>query len=98
VVWDEFYKMAVSLVCAGHQISKPIHNDILYEIDPADLERMRKRCVWKFKPNSMIVRPCPEEHIFCPDYIEVWSRAWSAEVIVRVVISIGQGYTWMRHV
>ncbi|RAK96463.1 sulfite reductase [Aspergillus ibericus CBS 121593] len=63
------------------------------EIDPADSEGVRKRPVWRVEPNSMIVRPRPEEVVLAK-YVEGWGRAWGAEEIVRVEISLDHGETW----
>ncbi|KAJ5963091.1 hypothetical protein N7481_013396 [Penicillium waksmanii] len=72
----------------------PFTTTFYNEIDPADASGIQKRPVWKVEPNSMIVRPCPEERFFCPGYVEVCGRAWGAEEIVRVEISTDQGHIW----
>ena len=64
------------------------------ELDPADLAGVQKRPVWKVQPNSMIVRPRPDETFDCPQYVEIWGRAWGAEEIVRVDITLDCGDTW----
>lgn len=66
------------------------------ETDPADSSGVRQRPVWMVEPNSMIVRPRPEERFFGHGYIEVWGRAWGAEEIVRVDISVDRGHTWIE--
>lgn len=64
------------------------------EVDPTDWSSVRMRPVWEVEPNSMIVRPRPEERFRCHNHVEVWGRAWGAEEIVRVEISIDHGDTW----
>jgi DMSO/TMAO reductase YedYZ molybdopterin-dependent catalytic subunit len=74
--------------------SPSLFTTVLYnETDPTDSTGVRQRPV---KPNSMIVRPRPEERFFGPGYVEVWGRAWGAQEIVRVDISVDHGRTWIE--
>ncbi|OOF91835.1 hypothetical protein ASPCADRAFT_210773 [Aspergillus carbonarius ITEM 5010] len=64
------------------------------ELDPTDSQGVRKRPVWKVEPNSMIVRPRPEEVFLGPQYVEGWGRTWGADEIARVEVSLDHGDTW----
>ncbi|CAG7917964.1 unnamed protein product [Penicillium olsonii] len=64
------------------------------ELDPEDTTGLRKRPVWKVQPNAMIVRPRPGETFLCPCDVDVWGRAWGAEEIVRVEVTVDGGDTW----
>lgn len=63
------------------------------ELDPSDSEGIRRRPVWRVEPNSMIVRPRPDEVVLGPGYVEGWGRAWGEDEISRVEISL-DGNTW----
>ncbi|KAB8274929.1 Oxidoreductase, molybdopterin-binding domain-containing protein [Aspergillus minisclerotigenes] len=64
--------------------SNPFTTMFYNEVDPTDLSSVRMRPVWEVEPNSMIVRPRPEEMFPCHNHVEVWGGAWDAEEIVRV--------------
>ncbi|CAG8893311.1 unnamed protein product [Penicillium egyptiacum] len=64
------------------------------ELDPISLEGVRTRAVWEVQPNSMIVRPRPQEIFRCSSYIEGWGRAWGADEIVQVEIRLDNGDSW----
>ncbi|PWY81603.1 sulfite reductase [Aspergillus sclerotioniger CBS 115572] len=66
------------------------------ELDPTDSKGIRKRPVWKVEPNSIIVRPRPEEVVIGSQYVEGWGRAWGADEIVRVEVSLDHGDTWNK--
>lgn len=65
----------------------PFTTVIYNELDPEDVNGVRTRPVWKAQPNAMIVRPRPQEVFHC-GHVEVCGRAWGAEEIVRVDISL----------
>ncbi|KAF7625464.1 putative sulfite reductase [Aspergillus flavus] len=64
------------------------------ETDPTDMTGKKIRPVWGVEPNSIVVRPRPDEFYERPGNIEVWGRAWGSEEIIRVEVCIGHGKTW----
>ncbi|PLB48734.1 sulfite reductase [Aspergillus steynii IBT 23096] len=83
-------RLSVRETRAGGAFTTVFYN----ELDPVDVEGVRKRPVWKVQPNSIIVRPKPQEVFDCPGYVEGWGRAWGADEIVRVEIRLDQEDTW----
>ncbi|KAJ4246323.1 hypothetical protein NW762_013674 [Fusarium torreyae] len=65
------------------------------EIDPQDLEGIKKRPVWDVEVNSIVVRPEPEAVMVGPKVlIEGW--AWCFEEVKSVYISLDKSETWIK--
>lgn len=87
-------KWLCHLSVQGTRSPGPFTTVFYNELDPMDSSGVRKRPVWMVEPNSIIVRPRPGERFFSPAYVEVWGRAWGAEEIMRVDLSLDRGHTW----
>ncbi|KAL6251333.1 hypothetical protein RBB50_001541 [Rhinocladiella similis] len=74
--------------------SGPFTTKFYNEIDPNDATGQRKRPVWMVEPNSMIVRPKPEEILSGHPKVQVWGRAWGGQEIVKVDLSLDDGNSW----
>lgn len=65
------------------------------ELDPTDPDGKRMRPVWNVEPNSVIVRPKPNEILTSEDFnVEGW--AWSCEGVAVMDISHNGGETWQE--
>jgi DMSO/TMAO reductase YedYZ molybdopterin-dependent catalytic subunit len=75
-----------------HRATGPYTTRFYNEPDPAGPEGAL-RPVWAVEPNSMIVRPQPDEKIDGPDVlVEGW--AWYHEPVERVQLSVDKGKSW----
>ncbi|KAK6380744.1 hypothetical protein LTS17_004944 [Exophiala oligosperma] len=74
--------------------SGPFTTKFYNEVDPTDETGHRMRPVWMVEPNSMIVRPKPEETLSAHKKIEAWGRAWGGQEIIRVDLSLDDGKSW----
>ncbi|KIW13294.1 hypothetical protein PV08_08482 [Exophiala spinifera] len=74
--------------------SGPFTTTFYNEVDPTDATGQRKRPVWTVEPNSMIIRPKPEEVLSVRRNVEVWGRAWGGQEIVKVDLSLDEGTSW----
>ncbi|KIW99604.1 uncharacterized protein Z518_11017 [Rhinocladiella mackenziei CBS 650.93] len=87
-------KWICRLTLQDHRAVGPFTTKFYNEIDPTDPIGQTTRPVWMVEPNSMIVRPRPNEVLPGP-VIEIWGRAWGCEEITQVVISVDGGDTWL---
>jgi len=87
-------KWLCRLTLQDRRASGPFTTKFYNETDPNDSSGMSMRPVWMVEPNSMIVRPNPEEVLRRPE-VEIWGRAWGCEEIDCVDISIDNGDTWI---
>ena len=76
----------------AHRATGPYTTKFYNEPDPADPEGSL-RPVWAVEPNSMIVKPQPDEKIDGPDLL-VKGWAWYHEPIERVQLSVDKGKSW----
>ncbi|KAB8228910.1 sulfite reductase [Aspergillus alliaceus] len=84
----------VRLVVPDRRADGPYTTIFYNEIDPNDPDGKRKRPVWNVEPNSIIVRPRPDEVIPCGHEVTIIGRAWACEEIARVEISIDGESFW----
>lgn len=87
-------KWLCRLTLQDQRATGPFTTKFYNEIDPGDPSGMTMRPVWMVEPNSMIVRPKPEEAISV-QHVEIWGRAWGCEEIECVDISVDDGHTWI---
>lgn len=71
----------------------PFTTEFYNELDPNDPAGKTVRPVWAVEPNSMIVRPRPNEIIHGRQF-EVWGRAWGCCEITCVDVSVDGGLSW----
>lgn len=87
-------KWLSKLTLQNHRATGPYTTTFYNEPDPAGPEGAL-RPVWEVEPNSMIVRPKPEEEVAGPK-IKVRGWAWHCEPIEMVEVSVDEGLTWQR--
>jgi DMSO/TMAO reductase YedYZ molybdopterin-dependent catalytic subunit len=75
-----------------HRATGPYTTRFYNEPDPAGAEGAL-RPVWDVEPNSMIVRPQPEEKIEGP-HVQIKGWAWHHESIESVQLSVDGGESW----
>jgi DMSO/TMAO reductase YedYZ molybdopterin-dependent catalytic subunit len=77
-----------------HRAAGPYTTRFYNEPDPAGPEGA-SRPVWEVEPNSMIVRPQPDEKVEGPD-IQIEGWAWHHEPVETVQVSVDQGESWQK--
>lgn len=87
-------KWLCRITIQDHRATGPYTTKFYNEIDPTDKSGTRTRPVWAVEPNSMVVRPKPDQ-VFRRGSVEIWGRAWGCDEISSVDISIDGGLTWL---